>query len=235
MISEAIGKSLCIVRFEGDDIVNYEMYNEGKGEGVIVALKSEHYWRIKGVKKERRSEKQYEKPTIVIDYISESANKKIKEEFKKRDLDCNISFKATRLYDICESQSRKEKEDSEGQMEGVVYKMVCKKCEEKGEKKVYIGETGRKLDVRMREHGYRNKDELKRTETYRHSEEEHGEMKIKDWGIEVVKREKKEFDRKLKEAIEISLEEKSINKSEGMTVIGREWWRKKSERRNRKA
>ena len=110
-------------------------------------------------------------------------NREIENEFRKREMDCNICFRMTRLYDLCESQSRKDRKCDDLQTEGVVYSMKCKKCEEKGQKKIYIGETGGKLEVRMKEHSYRNREEVKRTETYRHSENEHEAMNIKNWSI----------------------------------------------------
>src|SRR5277367_189256 len=211
----------------GEGVVNYEMYNEGRGEGVIIALKDKHYWRIRSCKKESGIKKDYEKTTIVMYYINERVNEEIKEEFRKRGLDCNISFKATRVYDMCETQSKRVVEKEEMKTAGVIYKMECLKCEEKGIRKEYIGETGRKLEVRMREHCYKNREEVKRTETFRHSEKEHQSMDIKDWRISVVRREEREFDRKLKEAVEISGSESRINNSEGMVVIGLEWWMKR--------
>jgi hypothetical protein len=212
---------------DAEGAVDYEMYNEGRGEGVIIGLKDQHYWRIKSFKKESGGKKDYEKPTIVMHYINERVNKEIKDEFRKRGLDCNISFKASRIYDMCETQSKRVVEKEEMKKGGVIYKMECVKCEEKGVKKEYIGETGRKLEIRMKEHCYKNKDEVKRTETFRHSEKEHQNMDIKNWRISVVRREEKEFDRKIKEAVEISRSESKINNSEGMVVIGLEWWRKR--------
>ena len=131
---------------------------------------------------------------------------------------------------MCESQLKRDVEKDEMKMEGIVYKMECLKCEEKGIKKEYIGETGRKLEVRMREHSYKNKEEVKRTEPYRHSEKEHQTMDLKNWRISVVRREEREFDRKIKEAVEINSSENNINKSEGIVVIGLDWWVKKRKR-----
>ena len=169
IVSEALGKSICVVRIVGEEVSGYNVFNEERGEGIVVALKSQHYWRIKGFKKQEKEKKDFNKTTIVLQYVSEKVNRSIKKAFKSLDIDCNLCFKARRIYEFCETQSKRKREENEIKHEGVVYRMECRKCKQKGIESVYTGETGRKLEVRMKEHNYKNKDEMKRTETLKHS------------------------------------------------------------------
>lgn len=57
--------------------------------------------------------------------------------------------------------------------EGVVYQVECGKCKEKGERKVYIGETGRSVFERMVEQWRVWRDKKTGSSLWKHAKIEH--------------------------------------------------------------
>jgi hypothetical protein len=89
-----------------------------------------------------------------------------------------------------------------------------------GKEVKYIGETGRKLGIRFKEHFYLNKDIEKRTEVCRHSTDTHGSPKPEDWELTILEKENREFFRISKEALWIKSTTGCINRSKGYQVMG---------------
>ena len=88
-----------------------------------------------------------------------------------------------------------------------------------GVEKVYFGDTWRKLGVRCKEHMYANRDSTKVSNVYSHGIEQHGEVKIENWQVEVMARKKSEFARRFAESAEIASNVYSFNKSTGIQIL----------------
>src|ERR1700721_1996718 len=84
----------------------------------------------------------------------------------------------------------------------------------------YIGETGRQLKVRVKEHCTLSRDRSRITEVCSHSIEMHDEVNIGNWEIEVLYAEKDTFKRKAIESYFIETLKPSLNISKGVYVIG---------------
>jgi hypothetical protein len=202
------------------------VFNMEYGEGVAIALKSGHYWRlIFGVKRNlgERMKKDYKKATVVFTSLGDKCDKKVKRIFERAGLDCNVSFKSEKLYSMSRSQSKKERVDDEMKEKGVVYEMVCRECEKIGIRNMYIGETGRELGVRVKEHLRLNRDKERDTEVAKHGTEVHGRSEKEMWRVRVLIREKDELRRKICEAAKIQEADPKLNISKGLKFFGMRW------------
>ena len=148
--------------------------------------------------------------------MSDEQSRKVNEILS--DLGIRVSFESKKVYELIKSQTKRTDKPIEEE-KGVVYRMVCKKCKEKGLKKCYIGETGRELGVRVKEHMYRNKDINKVTDVFWHGFDEYGEIKRDNWEVEIIAREKDEFRRRYLEAKEIVNNGGNFNKSSGIIIF----------------
>src|SRR5437773_11165748 len=97
--------------------------------------------------------------------------------------------------------------------------MECKECRKNGVKKCYVGETGRELKIRCKEHMYKAKDMANVSDVYMHGEKEPGSVKLENWEVSIVRKEKKEFDRRYFEAKEIINDRSAFNKSNGIIIL----------------
>lgn len=72
--------------------------------------------------------------------------------------------------------------------------MICKKCKDPNKGKyTYIGETGRMLKLRVKEHLYHKAGTVAKSDVSNHAIEIHGEITKKDWEVRVLDRETDEF------------------------------------------
>ena len=111
---------------------------------------------------------------------------------------------------------------------GVVYGIKCRLCDteqkrEKGNKipMMYIGEIGRKIRERITEHFTNYRDKNKRSEIFEHGEQKHGESDRKNWDFQIIKKEGNKILRKMYESKEIANNANLLNKSKGITYIGK--------------
>ena len=133
-------------------------------------------------------------------------------------------FKSSKIYGMMEGQSKKIKSNILDE-KGVVYKIKCKECEMKSLEMQYIGETGRKLGVRIKEHSKVKGNSSNWTEVGCHLRSEHGDVNEREAiEVEIIEREKDEMLRKMKEAMWIEKIKPRMNKSDGINVIGKEWF-----------
>jgi hypothetical protein len=224
MMSDWLGRAIMVLEFRDDKILSESVFNRGKGEGIVIGLKNGHYWRLvleeKGKKDEIR--KDYRKPTIVLPSVSVEVDNKIRRIFNNEMKECNVCFRSKRLYDLTKSQSKREREVDEREEKGVVYEFECRECEREGKEVKYIGETGRRLKERVKEH-MRISNEEKWTEVGRHGMEMHGKVDEGMWRIKVLERERDEFRRRVVEAVKIEKIKPELNKSKGVKVIGMKW------------
>ena len=179
MLTDWLKKSIMVVVFEEGRVGGVSVFNVEVGEGIAIALKGGHYWRLKfDEKKLKESMKEdWRKATIVFTSLGEKCDKKVRKIFERAGLDCNVSFGAEKLYSMTRSQSKKVKTEDEMKEKGVVYEMACLECEKEGKQvwssvlgmdSRYIGETGRELGTRVQEHLRLNKDKIRDTEVAKH-------------------------------------------------------------------
>ena len=107
------------------------------------------------------------------------------------------------------------------ELEGVVYHFECNLCKKKNNVASYVGETTRKLRVRINEHFTLYKDRLRLSEISKHVINEHdGELNRKNWNLRVIYIEKDEFKRKAAEAFFIHKLQPNLNLNKGALIIG---------------
>ena len=107
---------------------------------------------------------------------------------------------------------------------GVIYKAECLKCAKRGEKMYYIGETGRNLRERMKEHlrDIRVEDigRANISAVATHSRAYHGEQPVNNnWGFDVLEVCKKTQDRRTIEAYVIDTLKPKLNRDQGVNII----------------
>ena len=91
---------------------------------------------------------------------------------------------------------------------GVVYQVTCQQCQH-----LYVGETGRTLATRMKDHTSHNTQQTAVGDHCR----EHGHVINKN-NVEVLAREEGWFKRKVCEAIEIKTLQPTINRDQGFDL-----------------
>jgi hypothetical protein len=105
---------------------------------------------------------------------------------------------------------------------GVVYSAVCRTCQLKGVMVQYIGETGRKLKIRLKEHCANvltGKDPPK-SAIAEHSILCHGEQpNLSGWMISILHHSKRTQDRRALEALEILKKHPTANKDKGVNIV----------------
>ena len=84
----------------------------------------------------------------------------------------------------------------------------------------YIGESGRKLNIRINEHFTRYKNRTRLSEVGSHGLNKHDKIDRNDWEVKVIYLEQDEFTRKMAESYFIKLNKPSLNVSQGALVIG---------------
>lgn len=145
----------------------------------------------------------------------------------------NVTFKSTSKMSNLIEQIGNNKLNPTNILEckGVVYKMTCKICEEKNKVSTYIGETGRKLKERIKEHFHLIKNEedfnnkiFSATQIQRHIYAEHRDAitvvnNEANWKVEILKRSIETQNRKVMEAIEIAHNKPTLNKDSGLKLI----------------
>ena len=88
-----------------------------------------------------------------------------------------------------------------------------------GNKCEYIGETKRKLNQRIAEHLTEYTDINRRSQVFQHAKNVHGECSSSNWKVEVLGRETREVERKIKEAKFIGQINPKLNMNQGITYI----------------
>ena len=167
----------------------------------------------------------WKKPTLVLNFSSDHAKKLVLKA--KNDLnfshEFNVVFKsASRLVDIVKScrsrvggeasKSPKVGEEIRSEVEakmvhGVVYEASCKQCLTKGISSKYVGETGRDLCSRIKEHCRKVNvcaNGVQASAISEHSVKVHGEQpNFKNWTFKILNFTERTQDRKTLEALNI--------------------------------
>ena len=105
----------------------------------------------------------------------------------------------------CAKSGADENLQSNCKTNNVVYQGKCDTCEEKGNTRVYDGETARNLHVRSKEHFADFKNKNQRSWMWKHVEKEHEENteEVK-FSFKVLKKHNKPLQRQIHEAVNIS-------------------------------
>ena len=120
------------------------------------------------------------------------------------------------MYDLTASQTPREKQKISVLTKGVVYQLTCQECSVNAKNSCYIGETGRTLKERLREHFGQLRDRTRLTEVGKHDINEHGEFKKERWKIAILHVERDDFRRKSYESAYIKAMKPSINNQAGI-------------------
>ena len=158
----------------------------------------------KAQERNQEKEKKNRYRRITIPYVS-GLSEEIRREMKR--LEIPISFKAYKT--IRQHLGHPKDPFSKEEQSGVIYRIKCKECD--GE---YIGETGRQLKVRMKEH----QADVRYGRTQRSALAEHSVATGHeiDWeDVEIIETEENWQRRKAKESWNIKMKKPKLNRDEG--------------------
>jgi hypothetical protein len=120
----------------------------------------------------------------------------------------------------------RDTQENVGEQIGVVYKLTCQKCQSQNKVATYIGETSRKLSIRIKEHLQLIKDDAdfkkkegRITMVQEHAFKEHGRLCENDIKIEILNVEQRTQARKILEAIQIQEHKPTMNNNNGLDLI----------------
>jgi len=178
----------------------------------------------------------YIRPTISTPFKSDIATKNIIQ--MKRSLKCgdefNLVFKSTSslISLVRKASNRRTKttntDETKGELDldstGVVYSAICKDCQTGKIKSEYIGETGRPLRARLKEHQKTinpGKDpSVISSAIGEHSVNAHGtQPNLESWMISILHTNDKTQHRRTLEALEIQRRNPTLNRDRGVNVI----------------
>ena len=174
----------------------------------------------------------YKRPTIVLQYLTDRFSKQVgvaKSQCSKGKL-FNIVFKGNKnLASLAGECIKKSDSKCSGKVNiedklGVIYKAKCKKCTSC--ETSYVGETGRSLSERMKEHFRPIKDNVDLCNCSaigEHSYVIHGSQPNRvDWDVNVLDVEMSTQYRKLREAYWIARCNARLNRGMGVKCILKE-------------
>jgi hypothetical protein len=188
---------------------------------------------------ETKEKKKYVSPTLVLPFWSDTSSRKIFQT--KAGLTCreefNISFKShSSLLELVKAKMHSEEKpkkekwimgqtvDENCECSDVVYSAKCKMCEANKENCCYIGETGRQLKDRIKEHCKRidqGKDPpVVNSALGEHSLSKHGSQPSPDsWMFSILHVNPRTQYRKTLEAVEIYKKKPSLNRDAGVNFV----------------
>ena len=133
----------------------------------------------------------------------------------------NIKSLITPINDMKEKNQKKQELDTYG----AVYKMDCENCLQSNRIETYIGETGRCIETRVKEHLRRIKDE----DHYTKKRDNLTQVQIHDflvhrnidpkWKVLIIKKATKCQERKILEAIMIKKHKPTLNIDQGLSLV----------------
>jgi len=141
---------------------------------------------------------------------------------------CDIAKKVNQLIHKETQQDFSKLTENDGHhsmaLQGVVYKAICRTCLASNEKAEYIGETGRLLEQRMKEHFRPLKPDKigddNSSAIAQHCLKVHGSQPDKNcWNIIVLHKCLNTQDRRALEALEIRHQRPCLNRDSGVQII----------------
>ena len=192
-----------------DKLVTNEEDKKAEMEHVKTALRTNGYpeWMFAIPKKKDKNDKDKnkgtntKKPNIGLPYLRD-ISETLHRVFRKHGV--NIYHKP---YNSIRQQVTHVKDKTEKMKKcGVVYYIQCDKCSQD-----YVGETGRTLDTRMKEH-------LTRTNSAIHEHCDHTGHNIVPANTKIIATEDVHIKRRVKEAIAIKQRRPSLNRDEGLDL-----------------
>jgi hypothetical protein len=172
----------------------------------------------------------YNLPCLVLPFISDDAEMELRKLHHKTfpNRNFNISFKCRDTIGSLIKPLNVRKEavaDEDTKKTGVVYKMTCNECDKLNIISTYIGETGRMLETRIKEHRRIIKDQneydkkiLSSTQVQKHNFNHHPGS-LGDWKVEILKVEKEIQIRKVQEATYIKKHNPTLNADSGLLIV----------------
>jgi hypothetical protein len=172
-------------------------------------------------------------PVLVLPFISDQMVSKIREEAFKLfpDPPFRISYKTSvNAKQFFEKNQKLLNMQSTEMLKkvGAIYKMTCKICESKGVIESYVGETGRSLTKRIKEHTRTLKKDKQTGEFLTssadsrpviHACEVHRTNGLEQWEVQVLGTSTSTQARKIMEAEVIRDHRPSLNTSHGLSLI----------------
>jgi len=261
ILSELLGIGIRVITNTSGK-ATFTKYNDGASKWITLILENSHYnYVISDLLSEKiarwlhgnndfgeinespECERDYRKPTLILQYKSDVATKKITD--LKKNLACgsefNIVFKSvSRLLDIVKRVRIKDQGRRDGtrvklgdivspeqvrDLYGAVYMATCKICREEGLESCYIGESGRPLATRMKEHCRpvhvcSTPNDTKISAIGQHSFCAHGiQPSLLNWEFKILRLCEKTQDRKALEAQEIRNWTPGLNRDAGVHII----------------
>ena len=128
----------------GEEHKNEDNYN--------ILIIEDKIWNLIDLTRDRRLAIDFKKtPLMKLPFINERINKSLVRILRDEKINARITFKTRNIYNLTFSQS-KDLDIEPLEQRGIIYEIVCKTCELNNTKINYIGETGRRLSDRLKEH-----------------------------------------------------------------------------------
>ena len=168
---------------------------------------------------------------LILKYSSEKSTKKIKQAIKNLDKNNEIQviFKSSvRFLDLIKHQSTEGANNGYNfeqieKKKGAIYQATCVKCQKEKRNTLYIGESGRKLEERIKEHMRQVKvieDPTKNSAIALHAIRVHNSQPSReDWDFKILDSTQNTFNRKLLEAHYIKKINPNLNRENSVSVI----------------
>ena len=175
----------------------------------------------------------YSKPTFTIPFTTDKTKEIIlhtKKSLTNQGL-FNVAFKNTsNISNIINKLNNKylynknHRSLDNNNTEGVIYSAKCKLCHEAKTNYHYIGETGRKLSIRMKEHCHLQRDQSN-AHIYKSAIAEHcvlhhqSKPALENWDFRILTKQTDSFKRCILEAYHINKLQPLLNRDKGAQVI----------------
>ena len=185
-------------------------------------LKQNGFKNIPGPKKNKISEKQKEKATLLeLEFISDSCNRKINKILKKYDFKIQLASKPAKYLKHCLGEGPHFKKHENCDLcfnlpdrfrcddRFLVYRFTCEEC-----KAFYIGETCRPFKIRYSEHARSLNLNNKISALSEHAAKEHPSkiMKITDFSVNIIRKCRNPLETRLAEATAIGRFRPQLNR-----------------------
>jgi hypothetical protein len=169
-------------------------------------------------------------PCLVLPFTSDHTERQILKLHHKifPERTFNIAFKSTTTASkfIRPIGDRSKKNWMDLDVTGAVYKLTCNLCNSDDSVATYIGETGRRLRDRLKEHNRTIKSQkeydskiLSSSQVQKHMFNQHGGIINGDWKVEILGITNNIQERKVKEAVEIAKHRPTLNRDNGLVLI----------------
>jgi hypothetical protein len=171
------------------------------------------------------------KPVLVLPFVSDKLSRQIKSMSSTicPNPPFHISFKSELSFkSLCRSEVEKRirhEPDDVRKLNGVVYKLNCLKCQQEGSHASYVGETGRVLDKRLKEHfsnspiNFNSIGVSSLSHVKLHAINKHEVNNSENWGVEILSKCEATQRRRVLESMAIREHKPNLNANNGLSLI----------------